>query len=99
MRRDFISEPENGVGQFVVRHSTHSILSDIREWCEAGISLGLIITRDTINGTVDLLILCRCHRSSQLIAVPTRCRRRTAIEPFRANYLIALGELYFFQGL
>jgi hypothetical protein len=39
------SDSENGVGQFVVRHSAQSILDDIGERCEAGISLGLMVIR------------------------------------------------------
>ena len=52
---------------------------------------------EAIDRAVNLLIFCRCHSPSQLITIPARFRRRTVIEPFRANYFIALGEGCVFQ--
>jgi len=83
----------------VVRHHLHPILADAGEWREASISLGLWVARDAVDGSVDLLILCRWHSSSQFIAVPARFRRRTVVEPFCANHLIAPGEGCVFQRL
>jgi hypothetical protein len=47
--------PQNGMREFV-RHSLHSFIGETGERCEARISLGLMVPRDTINGTVDLLM-------------------------------------------
>ena len=73
------ANPKNGMGQFVIRHSLHAIRGNAWERSEARISLGLRVTRDAIYRPVDLLILCRWHSPSQLIAVPARLWRVTVI--------------------
>jgi hypothetical protein len=47
------ADPENGMGQFVVRHPLHAVLSDVGVRCEARISFG---PRNAIDRTIDLLI-------------------------------------------
>ena len=83
--------------QFIVLHHLYPILGDAGEWREARISLGLARVRDAFDCMVDCLYAGGVIAFSA-VAVPARRWRRTVIERFRANHLIALANVASFSA-